>query len=313
MTARGGLGRGLGALIPVGARALEEIPISDIYPNAKQPRRQFDEERMGSLAASIRRLGLLQPVVVRRTGSDSYELVMGERRWRAAQRAGLPSVPAVIIETDDRGSLERALVENIHRQDLNPIEEAAAYKQLLEEAALTHEDLAEKLGLSRPSVSNALRLLELPDPIQKMVMENRLTAGHARALLGLAGHPLLERIAQKVAAAGLSVRQTEELVRRQAAEMPGGLAGREAPGRRRRDPGLAELGEKIGDFLQTRVRVTKGRGKGKIVIEFGSSEDLERIARRLGAEVEEQPAQGAASIEPAARMENDSGGRGPGY
>lgn len=313
MTARGGLGRGLGALIPTGARALEEIPISDIYPNAGQPRRQFDDERLGSLAASIRRLGLLQPVVVRRAGSGSFELVMGERRWRAAQRAGLASVPAIIIETDDRGSLERALVENIHRQDLNPIEEAAAYKQLLEEAALTHEDLAEKLGLSRPSVSNALRLLELPDPIQKMVMENKLTAGHARALLGLAGHPLLERIAQKVAAAGLSVRQTEELVRRQAAEMPGGLAVRGAPGRRRSDPGLAELGERIGDFLQTRVRVTKGRGKGKIVIDFGSSEDLERIARRLGAVVEEQPAQGAAHIAPAARMQDESAGRGPGY
>lgn len=281
MTARGGLGRGLGALIPSGARALEEISISDIAPNEKQPRRHFDEEALASLAASIRRLGLLQPVVVRRTGLDSFELVMGERRWRAAQRAGLHSVPAIVIETDERGSLERALVENIHRQDLNSIEEAAAYKQLLEEAGLTHEELAERLGLSRPAVSNALRLLELPETIQKMVIDRKLSAGHARTLLGLAGHPLLERIAQKVAAAGLSVRQTEELVRRQAAEMSAMTGGTVPGGRGRGDPALAHLGERLSDRLQTRVKVTKGRGKGKIIIEFGSLEDLERLARVL--------------------------------
>lgn len=284
MTARGGLGRGLGALIPSGARALEEIPISDIAPNEKQPRRQFNEDALASLAASIRRLGLLQPVVVRRTGGDTFELVMGERRWRAAQRAGLSSVPAIVIETDERGSLERALVENIHRQDLNSIEEAAAYKQLLEEAGLTHEELAERLGLSRPAVSNALRLLELPESIQKMVIDGKLSAGHARTLLGLTGHPLLERIAQKISAAGLSVRQTEELVRRQAAEMSALTGGAVTGGRGRGDPALAHLGERLSDRLQTRVKVTKGRGKGKIVIEFGSLEDLERLARAIGGD-----------------------------
>lgn len=284
MTARGGLGKGLGALIPSGARTLTEIPTSDIAPNEKQPRRQFNEEALGSLAASIRRLGLLQPVVVRRSGADRFELVMGERRWRAAQRAGLASVPAIVIETDDRGSLERALVENIHRQDLNAIEEAAAYKQLLEEAGLTHEELAERLGLSRPSVSNALRLLELPDGIQKMVIDGRLTAGHARSLLPLVRHPLVERIAQKIAAAGLSVRQVEELVRRHASDIGGvaGAGGRGAGGRA--DPALAGVSERLSDRLQTRVQVTKGRGKGKIVIEFGSIEDLERLAGMIAGQ-----------------------------
>lgn len=298
MTARGGLGRGLGALIPSGARTLVEISTSSIAPNEQQPRRNFDEEALATLAASIRRLGLLQPVVVRRTAGEAFELVMGERRWRAAQRAGLSSVPAVIIETDDRGSLERALVENIHREDLNAIEEAAAYKQLLEEAGLTHEELAERLGMSRPAISNALRLLDLPDAIQKMVIDGRLTAGHARSLLALSTHPLVIRIAQKIAAAGLSVRQTEELVRRQAAEMPGASG---APGgkRGRADPGLTHLAERLSDRLQTRVQVTKGRGKGKIVIEFGSLEDLERIAGMVEGLPKGSWTEGSANTEPA--------------
>ncbi|HEX2053080.1 MAG TPA: ParB/RepB/Spo0J family partition protein [Actinomycetota bacterium] len=286
MSARGGLGRGLGALIPAGATSLEEIPPSAVHPNPRQPRKQFDQEALSTLSASIRQLGLLQPVVVRRRSQSGYELVMGERRWRAAQQAGLSTIPALIIDTDDRGSLERAIVENVHRQDLNPIEEAAAYRQLVEEAGLTQEQLAERVGLSRSTVGNVMRLLDLPDGVQALVMQGKLSAGHAKALLSLLGHPLLERIAQRVAASGLTVRETEELVRREREEReePAAL---EPPMRRpaesRSDAGLLEISEALSDQLETRVQVTKGRGKGKIVIEFGSDEDLVRIWRRIAS------------------------------
>lgn len=274
-----GLGRGLGALIPAGARVLEEIPTESIHANPRQPRRNFDDESLSTLAASIRQLGLLQPVVVRRRSDDSFELVMGERRWRAAGRAGLVTIPAIIMETDDQGSLERALVENLHRQDLNAIEEAAAYKQLLEEAGLTHEQLAERVGLSRPSVTNALRLLDLPDGIQSMVMRGRLSAGHARALLSLGEHPMLERLAQRIAAEGLSVRQAEELARasKQDSEPAPRGSGRTAM----RSAAELEIAERLSEALSTRVSVTRGRGKGRIVIEFGDDADLERIFRRI--------------------------------
>ncbi|MGH2809317.1 MAG: ParB/RepB/Spo0J family partition protein [Actinomycetota bacterium] len=281
MSTRSVLGRGLGALIPPGARTLEEIPLTQIAPNPKQPRRDFPEEALSDLAASIRKLGVLQPVVVRRMDQERYELVMGERRWRAANRAGLTSVPAVIIETDDRGSIERALVENIHRQDLNPIEEAAAYRQLLDDAGLTHEQLAERVGMSRPSITNALRLLELPEGIQQLIVQRRLSSAHGKALLGLAGHPLLERIAQKVAAAGLSVRETEELVRR---EQEHGTAESDKPtaGRpRSTTAAFAEVAERLSDALATRVRVTAGKGRGKITIDFGSPDDLQRLERQI--------------------------------
>lgn len=283
MSARGGLGRGLGALIPAGATTLEEIPPSDIVPNARQPRKQFDPEALNTLSASIRQLGLLQPVVVRRRGASGYELVMGERRWRAAQQAGLSTIPALIIDTDDSGSLERAIVENVHREDLNPIEEAAAYRQLVEEAGLTQEQLAERVGLSRSTVGNVMRLLDLPDGIQAMVIQGKLSGGHAKALLSLLGHPLLERIAQRVAAGGMTVRETEELVRqaREEREEPPALevpASRQA---QRGDAGLLEISDALSDQLETRVIVTKGRGRGKIVIEFGSDEDLVRIWRRI--------------------------------
>ncbi len=284
MSARGGLGRGLGALIPAGATSLEEIPPAAIVPNPHQPRKHFDPEGLNTLSASIRQLGLLQPVVVRRRPNSGYELVMGERRWRAARQAGLSTIPALIIDTDDRGSLERAIVENVHRQDLNPIEEAAAYRQLVEEAGLTQEQLAERVGLSRSTVGNVMRLLDLPDGIQAMVMQGKLSGGHAKALLSLLGHPLLERIAQRIAASGLSVRETEELVRREREEReePASL---EAPDRRpsqsRGDGGLLEISDALSDQLETRVVVTKGRGRGKIVIEFGSDEDLVRIWRRI--------------------------------
>ncbi|HVF11639.1 MAG TPA: ParB/RepB/Spo0J family partition protein [Actinomycetota bacterium] len=277
--APGGLGKGLGALIPTGARVLEEVSTESIHPNPRQPRRTFEDESLATLAASIRQLGLLQPVVVRRRADDSFELVMGERRWRAAGRAGLATIPAIIMETDDQGALERALVENLHRQDLNAIEEAAAYKQLLEDAGLTHEQLAERVGLSRPSVTNALRLLDLPDGIQSMVIRGRLSAGHARALLSLGEHPMLERLAQRVAAEGLSVRQTEELAR--ATKQDSGQAAKESSGRAQRTPAQLEIAERLCEELNTRVSVTKGKGKGKIVIEFGDDADLDRIFRQI--------------------------------
>ncbi len=288
MSPQGGLGRGLGALIPSGARVLEEIPVSAIKPNPKQPRRHFEESSLIELSASIGRLGLLQPVVVRRKPDDRYELVMGERRWRAAHRAGLSMIPALIVETDDRGALERALVENLQRQDLNPIEEAAAYQQLIEEAGLTHEQLAERVGLSRPAVSNALRLLELPDDLQRMVIEGKLSAGHVRALHGLLGNPLILRIAQRVFAEGLSVRQTEDLVRQERDASPASRTERVARPRTEA-PGLGAIAERLGDELSTRVGIKMGKGKGKIVIEFGSQEDLERLCRQIapGAWAEE--------------------------
>jgi ParB family chromosome partitioning protein len=273
-----GLGRGLGALIPTGATALQELPVGSIVPNRRQPRRAFDEEGLATLAASMRQVGVLQPVVVRSKEDGRFELVLGERRWRAARRAGLANVPALVVETDDRGALQRAVVENIHRQDLNPLEEAAAYQQLIEEGGLTHEQLAEQLGLSRPSISNTLRLLDLPPSVQRMVMEGKLSAGHARALLPLAENPLLERVAARVAGEGLSVRQAEELSRRYSIE---GKAATSPGGKRRLPAGMAELSERLSEELNTRVTVAMGRRKGKIVIELGSREDLERVARRL--------------------------------
>lgn len=276
MTARTGLGKGLGALIPTGASVLEELPTTAIVPNPNQPRRTFEDEPISDLAASIRQVGILQPVVVRPIGGGQYQLVVGERRWRAARRAGLAMVPALVVETDERGSLERALVENIHRQDLNPLEEAAGYAQLIEEAGLTHEDLAERLGLSRPAVTNALRLLDLPVSVQKMIAERKISAGHGRALLGLNGHPLQERVAQRVAAEGLSVRQTEEIVRDHRVDVPRGTSGRKAP-----RANLDEMGAALSEALATRVRVTMGKRKGWVLIECGSRADLERVCGGL--------------------------------
>lgn len=278
MTTRGGLGRGLGALIPVGASPLEELETASIVPNRRQPRRRFDEDSIAELSASIRQVGLLQPVVVRPEGARRYELVLGERRWRAAIRAGLRSIPAIVVETDERGSLERALIENIHREDLNPMEEAAGFQQLISEAGLTHEQLGERVGLSRPTVTNAIRLLELPASVQRLVIEGQLSAGHARALLGLPGPALVERVARRVATEGLSVRETEELVRRQGAI---GSKGGRSRASAAVSPGLVEASERLSEALGTRVRVWAGRRKGKIVIEFGSAEDLERISRLI--------------------------------
>jgi len=276
VTARTGLGKGLGALIPSGASVLEELATTSIVPNPNQPRRTFDDEPISDLAASIRQVGILQPLVVRPIGGGQYQLVVGERRWRAARRAGLSVVPALVVETDERGSLERALIENVHRQDLNPLEEAAGYAQLIEEAGLTHEDLAERLGLSRPAVSNALRLLDLPPTLQKMIADRRISAGHGRALLGLNGHPLQERLAQRVVAEGLSVRQAEEIVRNHRIDVPRGTSPRRAT-----RASLDDMGVALSEALATRVRVTMGKRKGWVLIECGSRADLERVCGGL--------------------------------
>ena len=283
---RGGLGKGLGALIPSGppeteasgVRIVEEVPVDAISPGSRQPRRQFDPEGIAGLSASIRQVGVLQPVVVRPLGEGSYELVMGERRWRAAREAGLETIPALVSETDDRQALQRALIENMHRRDLNAIEEAAAYQQLIAEGGLTHDELAEQLGLSRPAVSNALRLLELPPAVHRLLVDRRLSAGHARALLGLPDPGSMERLGLRVAAEGSSVRETEALVRRHRSIVDASPA---RPGGRAPAPGMVELGQRLSDELQTRVQVAMGKRKGRIVIECGSAEDLDRITRRI--------------------------------
>lgn len=284
MTRRGGLGRGLDALLPPevgedhGPGPLE-VRLEDIVPNPRQPRSEFDEEALAELTASVTALGLLQPLLVRPSGGGSYELIAGERRLRAARAARLTHAPVMVVETDERGSLERALVENIHRADLNPIEEAAAYRQLLDDGGLTQEQLAERLGRSRTAITNSLRLLELPVAVHDLVVRGRLSAGHARALLGLNGSPFQTRLATRVAQEGVSVRDTEDLVRRygEMSTSDGG-AGRPVGGR----PAVATEAQKLlSERLQTRVRVTMGKNKGRIAIDFASEEELERLLRML--------------------------------
>ena len=265
--------------------------MSGIVSNPNQPRRGFDEDTLAALTASVRELGVLQPVLVRPLGDDRYELVAGERRWRAAKRAGLPSVPAIVRDVDDATSLEHALVENIHRQDLNALEEAAAYQQLIEDFHLTHDQVASRVGKSRAAVSNTLRLFQLPPAIQKMVADGELSAGHARALLGTPDRAYQEQLARRALAEGLSVREIEDAVRQRtelAGETPSaGSAGSEstdvaAPAvRKLRAPGLLELEELFSQYLDTRVNVTMGPRRGRIAIEFADLEDLERIYRRI--------------------------------
>ena len=301
MARRGGLGKGLGALIPAGQTeagielaGLEEIPISAIRPNRFQPRDYFDEEALGALADSIREVGVLQPVLVRPVGEPStdgadeeYELIAGERRWRAARRVGLQTIPALIRETDDAAALEHALVENLHRDNLNPLEEAAAYQQLIEDFGLTHDDVAARVGRSRASISNTLRLLQLPPAIQRSLQEGKLSMGHARAILGSPDRSFQEVLAKRVVAEDLSVRAVEELVREHqgTADPDGGLSsgnGDAADSRRRlRPPGLVELEELLGDHLETRVKISMGSARGKVVVEFSTLEDLERIYRLM--------------------------------
>jgi ParB family chromosome partitioning protein len=278
---------------PTDAAALRDLPVSQIEPNHLQPRGHFDEESLVSLTASITELGVLQPILVRPTGPDRYELIAGERRWRAAKRAGLQSVPAVVREIDDTASLEQALVENLHRQDLNALEEAGAYQQLIEDFRLSHEDVARRVGKSRSAVSNTLRLFQLPPGIQKLVAEAHLSAGHARALLGTPDRAFQEALARRAITEQLSVRDVEEAVRARsgpedpAADGPegNGAAPTVGAGRRLRPPGLLELEELLSERLDTRVKVSMGSKRGKVTIDFATLEDLERIYRAMtGAE-----------------------------
>jgi len=266
------------------ASAFQDLPVGAISPNRRQPRTQFDEEAMATLTASVRELGVLQPVLVRAIGQGAYELIAGERRWRAAKRAGLPMVPAIIRTVDDTASLEQALVENIQREDLNPLDEAAAYQQLLEDFHLTHDELAARVGKSRASISNTLRLFQLPPSVQRLLAEARLTAGHARALLTTPDRAYQEALAQRVVSEGMSVRAVEEAARaHNTGPEPTADASRTAltPTRRLRPPGLLELEELLAAHLDTRVSIAMGSSKGRVTIEFATLEDLERIYRAM--------------------------------
>ena len=255
--------------------SFREVPVDDIRPNAKQPRHAFDEDAHEELKTSIKEFGLLQPVVVRELGPGSYELVMGERRWRASRDLGLPTIPAIVRETADDAMLRDALLENLHRVDLNPLEEAAAYRQLLEEFGTTHEELANRIGRSRSQVTNTIRLLNLPVPVQRRVAAGVLSAGHARALLALDDPGAQDALATRIVAEGLSVRAVEELVALAGHEKPS--TNRAAPARRVSAPALTDLADRLSDNFDTRVKVELGRRKGKIVVEFASVDDLERI------------------------------------
>ena len=305
-----GLGKGLGALIPAapasvghassgpgnrdlsalgpavlgqeatapGDAYFQEVAIGAITPNPRQPRQNFDEEALEELAASIREVGLLQPVVVRPVMPGHFELVMGERRWRACQRAGLEHVPAIVRGTPDDDLLREALMENLHREQLNPLEEAAAYQQLLDDFDATHDELARKVGRSRPHISNTIRLLQLPGPVQRRVAAGVLSAGHARALLALSDPQEQEHLAHRIVAEGLSVRAVEEIV-----ALGADLAKPQRQPARKQPtaPGLADLADRLSDALDTRVKVELGQRKGKIVVEFASLEDLDRIVKTI--------------------------------
>ena len=277
---RGGLGTNLDSLIPTSLTVAgtevaqqNEIPLSHISPNPKQPRQIFDETAMAELVASIKSVGILQPPVVRKVAENKYELIMGERRYRAAQIAGFTSIPVIIRQTPDNELLREALIENIHRSNLNPLEEGAAYAQLLSDFGCTHDELAAKLGRSRPLISNTIRLLNLPDSVQRKVASGVLSAGHARALLGLTDGAEIEKLASRIVAEGLSVRATEEII---ATLKPTTTTPKKSAVKGTSGAGLAAA-ELLSDYLDTRVTVQSGKGKGKIVIEFSGSEDLQRI------------------------------------
>lgn len=270
-------------LKPVPGADFAELPVSAILPNPQQPRQQFDEDELSELVASIHAVGVLQPVVVRRmTGPEgeppSYELVMGERRLRASKVAGLQAIPAIIRDTSDDSLLRDALLENLHRSQLNPLEEAAAYQQLLQDFNCTHDVLAERIGRSRPQISNTVRLLKLPGPVQRRVASGVLSAGHARALLSLSDADAMERLAARIVSEGLSVRSVEELVLLRGDEKP-----RSRPARRRSepDPEMDQWAASVSDRLDTRVTIAMGRRTGKLTVEFASKEDLARIIELL--------------------------------
>jgi ParB family chromosome partitioning protein len=296
---RPGLGKGLDALIPSGlsdsgtnraarGASLVEIPVGDLSPNPNQPRVHFDEESLSDLAASIREIGVLQPLLVRQLADGSYQLIAGERRWRAAQRAGLATVPAVVKTTDDMSSVEQALVENLHRQDLAPLEEAGAYQQLIDDFSLTHDDVAKRVGKSRSSITNSLRLLALPAAIQAFLADGKLSAGHAKALLGTPDRAFQEQLARRAAAEGWSVRAIEEAIRDRGGE---GATAVVKPGKtddgstsgggtvtKLPPAGLLELENQISEYLSTRVSVKMNSNKkGSVTIEFAGLDDLERL------------------------------------
>jgi ParB family transcriptional regulator, chromosome partitioning protein len=287
----------VGGPLPVPGASYADLPIASVHPNAKQPRQVFDEDALAELTHSIREFGVLQPVVVR-ADDQGYELVMGERRLRAAAAAGLETIPAIIRSTADDAMLRDALLENVHRAQLNPLEEAAAYQQLLEEFGTTHDELAQRIGRSRPQVSNTIRLLNLPIPVQRRVAAGVLSAGHARALLGLDDKDLQDELASRIVAEGLSVRATEELVALAASGHGERKHARRTPAQRITAPGIEELAERLSDAFDTRVRVELGRRKGKITVEFGSVDDLERIISVMTPELAKGSAAPPAQADP---------------
>ena len=281
---RGGLGTNLDALIPtsltVGGNEVaqqNEVSVDSISPNPKQPRTVFNEEAMAELVASIKEIGILQPPVVRQTSPGRYELIMGERRFRAAKLAGLRSIPVIIRQTPDNELLREAIIENIHRSQLNPLEEAAAYTQLLQDFNCTHDELAQKLGRSRPLISNTMRLLNLPASVQSRVASGVISAGHARALLGLENEAEIDRLAKRIVAEGLSVRAVEEII---AATSPK-AASKTKKKSGGTSPEVNEIAERLGDHLDTRVKIKGGKTKGEISIEFSGYADLARIVKKI--------------------------------
>jgi ParB family chromosome partitioning protein len=283
MAKRGGLGTNLDALIPtsltVGGKEVgqqNEIDIDLISPNPKQPRTVFDEIALKELMVSIKEIGILQPPVVREVSGGRYELIMGERRYRAAKAVGLKTIPVIIRQTPDNELLREALIENIHRSQLNPLEEGAAYAQLLSDFNCTHEELATKLGRSRPHLSNTMRLLTLPQAVQKRVAIGIISAGHARALLGLTDAAEIEKLANRIVAENLSVRSVEEII------ATGGSGKKSGKRKSRKDnPELNEIAEELGDYLDTRVKIEGSASKGKIVIEYSGGQDLQRIIKEI--------------------------------
>jgi ParB family chromosome partitioning protein len=287
MSKRGGLGRGLSALIPGapetgdGVSGLLEVPVNAVAPNPKQPRTQWDADEIEALAASIREVGILQPIVVRRAGEDGYELVAGERRLRAAKVAGLATVPVVLRDTGDADLLREALIENIHRQDLGPIELAEAFRQLLEDLGLKQEELAERVGVSRSHIANTIRLLQLPLETQQLLTDAKIQAGHARALLTLGDADAVNTLALRVAAEDLSVRETEDLVRRYLDPPAEKAPSADVATTPVTDSGMAEVEEILSEQLATRVQIQYGKKRGRVIIEFGSVDDLERIVSEI--------------------------------
>lgn len=295
MERRSGLGKGLGALIPGGDLAgvdesavggVKEVPVSQVEPNRYQPRDHFDEEALTGLTASIRELGVLQPLLVRQVDGDHFELIAGERRWRAAKRAGLQLVPVIVREVSDALSLQQALVENLHREDLNPMEEAAACQQLIEDFSLTQEEVAQRVGKSRSAVANLLRLFQLPPLVQRLIAEGRLSAGHAKVLLSAPDREFQESLAQRIADESLTVRATEDLVKEYIEGTPEPEPEAESASTPRtpklRPPGLLELEDLLAGQLDTRVRIDMGPKRGKVTIEFADLDDLERIYKAMG-------------------------------